>query len=499
MDGRGGTSQLDRLLETVVAGGFCIGCGACAALPQSALRMEMDAFGRLQARLTDTGDPDQAYLEVCPFSERAEDETTLARERFPDAPWDDRIGAYRRLYVGHVAEGEFRAHGAAGGMGAWILSELLVRGMVDSVVHVQSTPGEDRLFRYRISTSPEEVWGGSRSAYYPIEMSEMLKVIRERPGRYAIVGIPCFIKAVRLSTRRDPELTRRVPYCLGLFSGHLKSSAFAELLGWQAGIEPGRLQAIDFRTKLPDRPANRYGMTAYGPEGPVTRPMAQLQGGDWGMGYFKYKACDYCDDVGAEVADIAIGDAWLPGHAHDPRGTNVVVVRAPALVPLIEDAVADGRLALDPLSVEDVVLSQAAAFRHRRDLLPDRLAASDERGEWRPPKRLAAAPGTPAERAKNEARERLREESQAAFAEARASGDLEVVAARMKDAVEGYQAVREPGRKLQRQVQPPAGRLRGPVKRLRRAISGSRARDGGTDRPGGADGKDPAAPDSGAS
>ena len=32
---------------------------------------------------------------------------------------------------------------------------------------------------------------------------------------------------------------------------------------------------------------------------------------DWGMGIFKLGACDYCDDIVGETADISFGDAWL--------------------------------------------------------------------------------------------------------------------------------------------------------------------------------------------
>ena len=62
------------------------------------------------------------------------------------------------------------------------------------------TDGE-RLFRYRISRTPDELADGAKSRYYPVEMSEVLETIRRVPGRYAVVGVPCFIKAVHLLRR----------------------------------------------------------------------------------------------------------------------------------------------------------------------------------------------------------------------------------------------------------------------------------------------------------
>ena len=42
--------------------------------------------------------------------------------------------------------------------------------------------------------TPEEVLAGAKSRYYPIEMSKVMDFIKNNEGRYAFVGIPCFIK-----------------------------------------------------------------------------------------------------------------------------------------------------------------------------------------------------------------------------------------------------------------------------------------------------------------
>ncbi len=408
----------------------------------------MDDRGRLQAVAGVGGDRDLPYSAVCPFGDDAPSETEVARSLFATSggatglTWDDRIGASALLLAGHVAEETYQARGASGGMGSWILCQLLERGLVDAIIHVVSEPGDERLFRYRISSSIDEVRQGSHSAYYPVEMSEMLRAARQSGRRHAIVGIPCFVKAVRLLARADPAIRAAVPYCVGIFSGHLKSTDFAAMLGWEVGIAPGELSAIDFRTKLPDPPASRYAMTATGPSGSVVQPMADVYGHEWGMGFFKYPACDSCDDVAAETADIAIGDAWLPEFASDPRGSNVVIVREPKLVAIVRDAVRDGRLSMVPITADDVVRSQRGAFRHRRELLPDRLALADARGVWRPKTRSTAKAGTPEQRELNLARERIRDASPQAMAAARSVGQLRVLKERMDPLIQGFAQVR---------------------------------------------------------
>src|SRR5690606_38702641 len=42
--------------------------------------------------------------------------------------------------------------------------------------------------------------------------------------------------------------------------------------------------------------------------------------GDWGAGFLQNPACDFCDDVVAETADIAFGDAWVEPYASDGPG-----------------------------------------------------------------------------------------------------------------------------------------------------------------------------------
>src|SRR5206468_11182672 len=98
----------------------------------------------------------------------------------------------------------FRPNGSSGGLTSWVAAELLRTGAVDGIAHVAPTdPAAGGLFAYRISRSLDELSAGAKSRYYPVELSQVLREIRERPGRYAIVGIPCFIKAINLLRRVD--------------------------------------------------------------------------------------------------------------------------------------------------------------------------------------------------------------------------------------------------------------------------------------------------------
>lgn len=371
--------------------GLCVGCGACAAASGPSARMSLDAYGQLKPAGAWRKARDASLASLCPFSPHARDEDVIAGLRFPQAPYHDgRLGRFEATYVGYAAEGQFRERGSSGGMATWTAHELLRLGLVDGVVHVapQDRTPDGRFFAYTLSTSAEEVQAGAKSRYHPVELSGVIEAIRAGPGRYAVVGVPCFIKAIHLLRAQDEVLAGRIAFTLGLFCGHMKSTRMAESFAWQMGRALTEVAALDYRAKDAARPANWYAAELQLADGGVARKdWWGMVDGDWGAGFFQNAACDFCDDVVAETADISFGDAWVEPYSSDGRGTNVVVVRSRLLRNLVERARCEGRLSLDPVDAEFVAQTQAAGFRQRREGLALRLA--ETRGPIRPRKRVA--------------------------------------------------------------------------------------------------------------
>ncbi len=375
--------------------GLCVGCGACVfRAPDAGARMMLDRHGELKPTGPEAWMAHRSgeFARLCPFSPSAADETTIAQALYPDAPQiDSMIGRFESAYVGYAAQGQFRAEGSSGGLVSWVAAELLRTGLVDGVAHVgavDSPGGGEPFFRYRISRSPEEVCRGAKSRYYPVEMSGVLSMIRAVPGRYAVVGVPCFIKAIQLLRREDPVLRERVAFTLGLFCGHMKSARMVESFAYQAGVRLEDVRQLDFRVKDPQRPANWYTVEFTLRDGRTLRhDWFHLAEGDWGSGFFQNAACNFCDDVVAETADIAFGDAWVEPCSSDGRGTNVMVVRSARLRELIDRAVAEERLRLEHVDAAFVQRTQAAGFRQRREGLAYRLSWRRRRG-IRPRKRV---------------------------------------------------------------------------------------------------------------
>lgn len=443
-------------LKPVTDNGYCVGCGACACVPDSPIRIRLNEYGQFAAVIPDTIAPEsgRSLAAVCPFSDSSQNEDEIAKALYSDScSHDARIGYHRELYVGYVSDASYRKDGSSGGITSWLLSDLLARGYVDGIIHVVSRRSADDhglLFEYGISRSEADVRANSKSRYYPIELSQVLQTVSSTPGRYAFVGVPCFVKALRLLQKHSDVLRERVVFTVSLFCGHLKSTGYAAAFGWQMGVRPSELTNIDFRAKTPGKPASIYTVVVEGAVGgrPFRKVASadELYGSDWGLGFFKYKACDYCDDVAGETADIAIGDAWLPEYSNDWRGHNIIVCRSVALGHLLQEAASDGKICLTPVPANDIVRSQDGAYRHKRAFLGYRLWKARASGSWHPPKRYANRQSRYPRfvQRQQDLRTKISEESHKAFLRAIAVGDLTVFKSRLAPLVDEYRSLSNP-------------------------------------------------------
>ena len=375
------------------------------------------------------------------MSDDAKSEDQLASERFGSVPRDERIGHHLDVFAGRITDATEIERSSSGGLTTYLLLELLVRGLVDGIIHVGASRGPE-LFGYTVSTSADEIQARRKSEYYSTSLAEVVQRVRGDGRRYAVVGIPCFIKAARLLADEDQALADQLTYFVGLVCGHLKSQFFAESLGWQAGIAPGELTGIDFRVKNRDRDSSRYDYVATGGDNStaIARPTQEAIDGNWAYNAFAPEACGFCDDIFAETADVVFGDAWLPRYKEDWRGTNVVVTRNTTITAIFTEARESGEIEADDLSLDAAAQSQAGNFRHRRVGLAVRLADDADAGLATSEKRIR--PGRDGvSRTRIELirqRRRMAAISLRSFAAAREASDFSLYSRPMKAAIRKY-------------------------------------------------------------
>lgn len=387
-----------NVCDVIVKNDLCIGCGLCTAIcPPKVLRMEFNDLGEYQAIEYKEGCLPNCNLclEVCPFWDRNENEDGLGNSLFGHEPkmlHQPETGYYLQGFAGYVQVEPYREIGASGGVATWLLENLLTRGMVDYVVCVGSQSNPNQMFKFVVCHTPEEVRAASRSCYYPVELSEVIQYILNNDGRYAVTGLPCFVKGMRLAMRRIPKLRRRIVVICGLVCSQTQSKHYTEYLCKIKGGDPTSLEEVTFRIKDPARPANDYGFRFRSKAGRVKEGSIFFKEGMgelWLNGYFTPTACLFCDDVFAETADITFMDAWLPQYQQDPKGHNLVLVRSKSMLDVLQIGIAAEDLNLKPIGVHEIIKSQQGGLKRKRIILPLRIASKrKENPPYLPRKRV---------------------------------------------------------------------------------------------------------------
>lgn len=378
-------------IQKVIDNGYCIGCGACT-IANDNFSIKRNQYGLKTAYYLTT--PEDSDSDVCPFAS-SKDETELGKKLYdkqPNIQFEKKLGYYLNLYAGKMLNESLRKNTSSGGLLTWLLLYLIENNVIDGVIHVsESTNNDDDLFNYNISTSLQEITSRSKSRYYHVSFADIKDFIKSDKfsGKYVFVGVPCYIKAMRLLCLHNPHLSQHILFFFGIFCGHMKTSAFAELFAWQQGIAPHDISKIDFRVKNETGLSSQYSVQikSRNQQSHLTQNY-KLYGADWGLGFFKPKACDWCDDISAELADITFGDAWLPEYTNDSLGTNIVIVRHPQLDDILQKASTQKHIVLEKLSEEKIIQSQAGNYRHRQEGLSIRLESANNLGKWTPSKRV---------------------------------------------------------------------------------------------------------------
>lgn len=380
------------VISKVVQSDLCVGCGICVAqCPNHALSMDWNKYGFYVPILTGVCDNDRTCISVCPFNPEPEGDVKTEDEissffLTETSAHADKIGKYIGLYAGHSTE--FRETSSSGGLATFVSRELLRRGIVDYIVAVRESKGEDSHYEYGILKGVNEVSQGSQTKYYPVTLADVIRNIKDLDGNVAVSGIPCFVKGLRLAQKKDLVLNAKVKFVIGIICGGLKSRLYTDYLGDNVGVAKSSILNPKYRIKDFKSNASDY---SFGCTDKLTSHEKKIKmrtlGDMWGTGLFKANACDFCDDVLAELADISLGDAWVEPYVNDGAGTNIIITRSIIADQIVNEGIASKTLEISRVSEATVVHTQRGSFNHRQAGLGYRILLANKKGLQIPPKR----------------------------------------------------------------------------------------------------------------
>ena len=371
-------------IKTIIDNELCTGCGACVSEDLSGdTYMIWNDNGFLVPNSDNLKYQNEMYR-VCPFNLKGIiNEDYLASEFLIDTTRDDpEIGRFNSLYVGY--SNLYRATSSSGGIATYVFEYLLKNKIVDYLFVVKENEGK---YCYQLFDSFEQIKEISKTRYYPVTMESLYNIIDSLNGKVAVSGVACFIKSIRLKQHYHPYLKSKIVFLVGIICGGLKSREYTDFLAQSSGCH-SEYKHAEYRIKNARSYALDYKFSCINSMSHQTHTVDMLKLGDmWGTGLFKSNACDFCDDVTTELADISLGDAWIHPYNKDGLGNSVIVTRSGLADFIIKEGLTKEELSLSNLSLSDFKKSQSGSFNHRHKGLLFRINRMDNKGFKTPLKR----------------------------------------------------------------------------------------------------------------
>ena len=383
-----------NVVELIVKNDYCIGCGVCAGIcPSSNLRMGWSDRGELVPYSNELCTANcSRCLDICPFNNRELNQDSIANSLFSkihEINYNKYTGFYLDCYVGFQKDERKRLKSASGGLATLFLSSLLEENVVDRVVAVGISENNNKMFDFKILSKSDEVYSSAGSVDDPAEISTVLKkILKEKEElTYAIIALPCVVYGLRLAMERIPILKKKIKIIASLTCGQLQNRFCTELLALESGIKVDELSKMNFRQKSKNSNASNFMQVAIDKEGNEGIPQSnnQLPFHLWHYQYFMQNACNFCDDVFGELADVTFMDAWLPKYVKDYKGTSLIIARSKTAIKSLKSSQESNLL---DINVNKIIKSQMGVIHKKRILLKGKLYKSEISSVFYPKKRV---------------------------------------------------------------------------------------------------------------
>lgn len=355
------TSQSPSLAR-VARGDLCAGCGACAALAPGKVAMEVAEPGYLRPRQSAplSADEEAGIAAVCPGL----GQSVEAAGRADPVLW----GPYVTMETGFATDPDIRFAGSSGGALSMMLVHLIETGRVDAVVQTHASPDLSIGNATVVTRDVEGIVEAAGSRYAPSSPLEDIPAQVARGQKYAFVGKPCDVAALRAMQARDPALKEAFPVLLSFFCAGVPSHAGGRAVLAALGTDLEKTQAFRFR-------GNGWPGQATATQHDGTAPSMSYHD-SWGKILSKHvqHRCKLCADGTGTAADIVCADAWESDAAGYPvfeeaDGISLIVGRTQLGADLIAAARQAGRIETQGFDLATLTDIQPGQRERRRALL----------------------------------------------------------------------------------------------------------------------------------
>jgi coenzyme F420 hydrogenase subunit beta len=307
---------MNTLLD-VIDQDWCIGCGACVHADDS-LSLILD---REALMFRPSGPGNHLAVAVCPAV--GVDYGELQRFVFGDVPSDE-YGVVESVYLAQSVDRNRNVAASSGGLIKELLVQLLDRDDIDGAIALSHVDSLD--FQPSLITESSKVDQLPGSIYHNLDQGEALRILKEAEGRFVLVGIPCVLEGIyKYISVVQPDLLERIALTIGLLCGWQYTHHSIEAMGQYLSFDPEDIDDISYRGG-----------------GPIGKFRVQLADGSQKSAsrrvdfsyqvafdrHFNTRRCHVCVNHSNFLADVVVGDAWLPSTLMTKTGISLVIARS---------------------------------------------------------------------------------------------------------------------------------------------------------------------------
>jgi len=250
------------------------------------------------------------------------------------------LGSFDQCFLGYSGDEDIRAGAASGGVVSAVLVRLLESGRIDGALVSRMTTKDGRIEPVTwVARTREEILHARTSIYMDFQVARHLLALRDLHGRYAVVALPCQLRALRKMEAKYPELREKIAYRLGLLCGHASSRRLIDKVLSMKGIAQDQIAEFAFRKG--HWRGRSYVRLHDGTE--ITFPFVHF-GLYQNLCFYMARRCLACQDHFAECSDMSFGDAWLRELKSHPVKHSIFLSRNPRCTALFQEMLDDGAI-----------------------------------------------------------------------------------------------------------------------------------------------------------
>jgi len=365
------------MIGKIIHNNTCAGCGLCQSiLSNTKVTIDDNGFYRPNIGIEKLSLKENKILsESCP--------ALIVKGDKNSAPINDYLwGDMFSCIIGSSKDNVIRSEASSGGAISSILIFLLESKKVDAVLHIGVSQTQPHINELKISTTRQEIINNSNSRYSP--SAPLIDIIENIKGyqKYAFVGKPCDIAALRQYSKFNTDVKNKIKYYISFFCAGVPSlNATVDIVtamdlemsdvknlyyrkdGW-----PGYFKIIDHNNNVHKLSYSVTWLNLLGP---------RIQ--------FRCKVC--ADGIG-HLSDIVCADAWenfdnrgFPTFKNAP-GKSLVISRTQNGENLLQEVLSQNNLVLhrNILNFREIDKMQPGQWNKKVYYLPRSLALLVKKG-----------------------------------------------------------------------------------------------------------------------